>query len=114
MNIFVRNCVEEEKQKNEASFLFGKKEKKNEYNRSSTIEDLPLLLHRYMKHSKHRKEHLTCNTILHTLNRCRKQTKLRKEHLICGTSLRNLHRYRKHTKHRKDLQHQPTHYPQVQ
>jgi hypothetical protein len=42
-NVFFSNCVEEEKRKNEASFFFGKKAKKNEYNRSSTIEDLPLL-----------------------------------------------------------------------
>ncbi len=42
-NIFVSNCVEEEKRKNEASFFWGKKGKKNEYNRSSTIEDLPLI-----------------------------------------------------------------------
>jgi hypothetical protein len=41
---FFSNCVEEEKRKNEASFFFGKKAKKNEYNRSSTIEDLPLLI----------------------------------------------------------------------
>ena len=33
-NVFVSNCVEEEKRKNEASFFFGKKAKKNEYNRS--------------------------------------------------------------------------------
>jgi hypothetical protein len=43
-NVFFSNCVEEEKRKNEASFFFGKKTKKNEYNRSSTIEDLPVLL----------------------------------------------------------------------
>ncbi len=43
-NVFISNCVEEEKRKNEASFFFGKKAKKNEYNRSSSIEDLPLLL----------------------------------------------------------------------
>jgi hypothetical protein len=43
-NVFFSNCVEEEKRKNEASFFFGKKAKKNEYNSSSTIEDLPLLL----------------------------------------------------------------------
>jgi hypothetical protein len=45
MNVFVSNCVEEEKRKNEASFFWGGgiKMKKNEYNRSSTIEDLPLL-----------------------------------------------------------------------
>jgi hypothetical protein len=43
-NIFVSNCVEGEKRKkNEASF-FWNKAKKNEYNRSATIEDLPLLL----------------------------------------------------------------------
>jgi hypothetical protein len=43
-NVFVSNCVEEKKLKNETSFFWGKKAKKNEYNRSSTIEDLPLLL----------------------------------------------------------------------
>ncbi len=42
-NVFFSNCAEEEKRKNEASFSFRKKAKKNEYNRSSTIEDLPLL-----------------------------------------------------------------------
>ncbi len=42
-NVFVSNCVKEEKRKNEASFFVWKKAKKNEYNRSSTIEDLPLL-----------------------------------------------------------------------
>jgi hypothetical protein len=42
-NVFVSNCEEEEKRKNKASFFWGKKAKKNEYNRSSTIEDLPLL-----------------------------------------------------------------------
>ena len=42
-NVFVSNCVEEENRKNEASFFFGNKAKKNEYNCSSTIEDLPLL-----------------------------------------------------------------------
>jgi hypothetical protein len=36
--------VEEEKLKNEASFFLGNKAKKNEYNRSLTIEDLPLLV----------------------------------------------------------------------
>jgi hypothetical protein len=44
MNVFVRNCVEEKKRKYETSFFWEKKAKKNEYNRSSTIEDLPLLL----------------------------------------------------------------------
>jgi hypothetical protein len=43
-NVFVSNCVEEEKRKNEASFFLEKKAKKNKYNRSSTIEDLPLLI----------------------------------------------------------------------
>jgi hypothetical protein len=47
-NVFFSNCVEEEKRKNDASFFFGKKAKKNKYNRSSTIGDLPLLL-QYMK-----------------------------------------------------------------
>ncbi len=42
-NVFVSDCEEEGKRKkNEASFLWNKA-KKNEYNRSSTIEDLPLL-----------------------------------------------------------------------
>jgi hypothetical protein len=43
-NVFISNCVEEEKRKKEASFFFGKKVKKSEYNRSSSIEDLPLLV----------------------------------------------------------------------
>jgi hypothetical protein len=43
-NVFVSSFVEEEKRKNEASFFLGKKAKKNEYNRSSTNEDLPLLI----------------------------------------------------------------------
>ncbi len=43
-NVFVSNCVQEEKRENEASVFLGKKAKKNEYNRSSTIEDLPLLV----------------------------------------------------------------------
>jgi hypothetical protein len=43
-NVFVSNCVEEKKRKNKTSFFGGKKVKKNEYNRSSSIEDLPLLL----------------------------------------------------------------------
>jgi hypothetical protein len=42
-NVFVSNCVEEEKRKYETSFFWGKKAKKNEYNRFLTIEDLPLL-----------------------------------------------------------------------
>ena len=42
-NIFVRNCVEGKTKKNEASFFLNKA-KKNEYNRSATIEDLPLLI----------------------------------------------------------------------
>jgi hypothetical protein len=42
-NIFVSNCVEEKKPKSEASFFWGEKAKKNEYNRSSTNEDLPVL-----------------------------------------------------------------------
>jgi hypothetical protein len=43
MKVFVSNCVEERKRKYETSFFWGKKVKKNEYNRS-TIEDLPSLL----------------------------------------------------------------------
>jgi hypothetical protein len=43
-NVFVPNCVKEEKRKNEASFFYFFKAKKNEYNRSSGIEDLPLLI----------------------------------------------------------------------
>jgi hypothetical protein len=42
-NIFVSNCVEEEKQKKMKLRLFWEKAKKNEYNRSSTIKYLPLL-----------------------------------------------------------------------
>jgi hypothetical protein len=43
-NIFASDCEEEEKRKeNEASF-FWSKAKKNEYIRSSAIEDLPLLV----------------------------------------------------------------------
>ncbi len=53
-NVFFINCVEEEKRKNEASFFFGKKTKKNEYNRSSTIEDLPLLCWIFMSGAKYR------------------------------------------------------------
>ncbi len=41
-NIFDSNCEGGEKRKNESSF-FWNKAKKNEYNRSATIEDLPLL-----------------------------------------------------------------------
>jgi hypothetical protein len=41
-NIFVSNCLEGKTKKNEASFFLNKA-KKNEYNRSATIEDLPLL-----------------------------------------------------------------------
>ncbi len=57
-NIFVSNCVEEKKENTKLRFLGGKsreKAKKNEYNRSSTIEDLPLLIrtrmdpHHFMK-----------------------------------------------------------------
>jgi hypothetical protein len=48
-NVFVSNCVEEKKQKNKTSFFGGEKAKKNEYNRSSTIEDLPLLLHMHLQ-----------------------------------------------------------------
>jgi hypothetical protein len=45
-NVFVIDWEEEKKtKKNEASF-FWSKAKKNEYNRSSTIEDLPLLVGR--------------------------------------------------------------------
>jgi hypothetical protein len=33
-NVFVPNCVKEEKRENEASFFFEEKMKKNEYNRS--------------------------------------------------------------------------------
>ncbi len=42
-NVFVSNCIEEKKRKYETSFFWRKKAKKNEYNRSATIEDLPLL-----------------------------------------------------------------------
>jgi hypothetical protein len=43
-NVFVPNCVKEEKTKKRNFVFFGKKANKNEYNRSSTIEDLPLLI----------------------------------------------------------------------
>jgi hypothetical protein len=43
-NVFVSDCEEEEKRKKRSFVLFSNKAKKNEYNRSSTIEDLPLLL----------------------------------------------------------------------
>jgi len=42
-NIFVSNCVEGEKRKKTKLRFFLNKAKKNEYNRSATIEDLPLL-----------------------------------------------------------------------
>jgi hypothetical protein len=42
-NIFVSNCLEGKTKKNEASFFLNKA-KKNEYNRSASIEDLPLLV----------------------------------------------------------------------
>jgi hypothetical protein len=45
MNVFISDCEEEEKQNKKRSFvLFWNKAKKNKYNRSSTIEDLPYLL----------------------------------------------------------------------
>ncbi len=43
-NIFVSYCEEEEKRKKRRFELFWNEAKKNEYNRSSAIEDLPLLL----------------------------------------------------------------------
>jgi hypothetical protein len=43
-NIFVSYSEEEEKRKKTKLRFFWKESKKNEYNRSSTIEDLPLLL----------------------------------------------------------------------
>jgi hypothetical protein len=42
-NIFVSNCEEGEKRKKTKLRFFKNKAKKNEYNRSATIEDLPLL-----------------------------------------------------------------------
>ncbi len=42
-NIFVSNCVGGEKRKKNESSFFWNKAKKNEYNRSAIIEDLPLL-----------------------------------------------------------------------
>jgi nitrogen regulatory protein PII-like uncharacterized protein len=42
-NVFVSNCVEKEKRKKLIFVFLGEKSKKNEYNRSSTIEDLSLL-----------------------------------------------------------------------
>ncbi len=43
-NIFVSNCAEGEKRKKTNLRFFLNKAKKNEYNRSATIEDLPLLI----------------------------------------------------------------------
>ncbi len=43
-NIFVSNCEEGEKPKKTKLRFFSNKAKKNKNNRSSTIEDLPLLL----------------------------------------------------------------------
>ncbi len=43
MNVFVSDCEEEEKRKKTKLRFFRTKAKKNEYNHSSTIEDLPLL-----------------------------------------------------------------------
>jgi hypothetical protein len=43
-NVFVSYCEEEEKRKKTKLRFFWKEAKKNEYNRSSTIEDLPLLV----------------------------------------------------------------------
>jgi hypothetical protein len=42
-NLFVSYCEEEEKRKKTKLRFLWKEAKKNEYNRSSTIEDLPLL-----------------------------------------------------------------------
>ncbi len=56
-NVFVSSCVEEEKRKIEASFFLGQKTKKNEYNRSSTIEVLPLLdINQGTRYKEKRKE----------------------------------------------------------
>ena len=46
-NIFVSNCVGGEKRKKTKLRFFWNKAKKNEYNRSAIIEDLPLLSLRY-------------------------------------------------------------------
>jgi hypothetical protein len=43
-NVFVIDCEEEEIRKKRSFVLLWNKAKKNEYNRSSTIEDLPLLV----------------------------------------------------------------------
>jgi hypothetical protein len=43
-NVFVSDCEGEEKRKKANLRFFFNKAKKNEYNRSTTIEDLPLLL----------------------------------------------------------------------
>jgi hypothetical protein len=43
-NIFVSNCVGREKRKKTKLRFFWNKAKKNEYNRSAIIEDLPLLV----------------------------------------------------------------------
>jgi hypothetical protein len=43
-NVFVSDCEEEEKRKKTKLRFLWSKAKKNEYNRSTTIEDLPLLL----------------------------------------------------------------------
>jgi hypothetical protein len=49
-NIFVNNCVEGEKRKKTKLRFFLNKAKKNEYNRSATIEDLPLLTEDTVSH----------------------------------------------------------------
>ncbi len=48
-NVFVIKFEEEEKRKKRSFVLFWNKAKKNEYNRSSTIEDLPLLVPLFKK-----------------------------------------------------------------
>jgi hypothetical protein len=50
-NVFIIDCEEEEKLKKRSFVLFWNKAKKNEDNRSSTIEDLRLLAARRNKHS---------------------------------------------------------------
>jgi hypothetical protein len=44
-------CRRGKTKKNQASFFLKKKAKKKEYNRSSTIEDLPLLSFRVRRNS---------------------------------------------------------------
>ncbi len=58
-NIFVSDCEEEEKRKKTKLRFFWSTAKKNEYNRSATIEDLPLLLLTTSIHSYLARSHYT-------------------------------------------------------